>query len=113
MKPHRKANPVQSPNSSETFLVWTDESGHPRFPDKSTPDLPPEFFIHINPSLRPREGQYVLVSREQEMFFDRQVRKNEILTFEKQCPERDSDLSALILGVVVSGIEWFAVPEDE
>lgn len=113
MKPKGHNRPVRPKNPPALFSVWSDEGGEPRFPDPSTPVLSPECFVWIDSSRRPEAGDYVLVSKEDRMFFDRVVQKNARLSLKNHLSERISDPSVLILGVVVSGIEWFALPEDE
>jgi hypothetical protein len=101
MKPKGKSRPVHPQKPSTLFAVWAEEGGEPQFPDGATPPLPPE------------ENQYVLVSVDERMSFDRLVRRDGNLCLENHISKGVSDPSILILGVVVSGIEWFALPEEE
>lgn len=113
MKTEGSSRNVHRILSTLPFSVWTDEAGKPQFPDETTPDLSDEYFTWIDPSRTPEEGQYVLVSWEEKMFFDHMVQRDGELTLENHTFERASNSSVLILGVVVSGIEWFAIPEGE
>lgn len=113
MKPEGKSRPVHSLKPSTLFAVWAEEGGEPQFPDGATPPLSPECFIWIDPSLSPEENRYVLVSVDEKMSFDRLIRRDGNLCLENHVFKGVSDPSMLILGVVVSGIEWFALPEEE
>jgi hypothetical protein len=113
MKPKGQNQPVRPQNQTALFSVWADEGGEPKFPDASTPVLSSNCFIWVDPARRPDAGDYVLVSEEGRMFFDRLIQKNGCLSLKNHLSGRIFDSSLLILGVVVSGIEWFAIPEDE
>ena len=97
---------------SSLFRVWTDEAGNPFFPDGSTPSLPPDCFVWMDASRQPREGEYALVSLENKVVFDRLIRKNGRLLWEKNADRNGSAQDPLVLGVVVAGLEWLAVPDD-
>lgn len=94
------------------FNVWTDEAGNPCFPDSSTPALPPDCFVWVDPDRQPREGEYALLSMENKVVFDRLVRKDCQLSWERTASLPGSLPEVMVLGVVISGIEWLAIPEE-
>jgi hypothetical protein len=102
--------PKSMPRSA--FAVWVDEGGQPRFPEESGAVIPEECFVHLDASRCPGEKDYVLVSGDGEMFFARVGKSPGSLHREDVGRMVLLESPLLVLGVVVSGFEWFTIPEN-
>jgi len=99
--------------STEIFSVWCDEGGQPKFLDDPEVQIPSEYFVHVDAGRAPVSGDYLLVSDEGKMFFARLDSRPGWLFRLDRGERTPFDPSLLVLGVVVSGFEWFTVDEIE
>jgi hypothetical protein len=109
MTPKEKESFCPSFPPAQIFAVWVDEGGQPRFPKGPEMGVPPEYFVHVDGSRGLCNGDFVLVSGPEEMFFARVGQTNGCLHRVDSGAIVLRDGSFLVLGVVVSGFEWFTI----
>lgn len=109
MTPKEKESPCPSFPSAHIFAVWVDEGGQPRFPEDPGRGIPSENFVQVDGSRGHGSGDFVLVSGPEEMFFARVGQSHDCLHRVDSGAMILREGSFLVLGVVVSGFEWFTI----
>ncbi|EQD25277.1 MAG: hypothetical protein D084_Lepto4C00197G0002 [Leptospirillum sp. Group IV 'UBA BS'] len=92
----------------QVFSVWVDEGGSPMFLEDPDSKIPSECFVHVDPRRIPAAGDYLLVSTLDGLFFGRTSEDGAFVRIEDRILPLEAPL--LVLGVVIAGFEWFALP---
>ncbi len=99
---------VPSVVSEQVFSVWVDEGGAPQFLEDPVSEIPPEFFVHVDPRRAPLAGDYLLLSTLDGLVFGRLSEDGAFVHI--GCQMASLEAPILVLGVVIAGFEWFTLP---
>ena len=113
MNSEKRLQSVSPETRSSTFSVWTDEGGSPQFPNEKQSAISSDYFVWIDSSKSAEVGQWVLLSTQNRMTFDRVIYGKRGLSLEKNPLWSLSDPDIYVLGVVISGFEWIDIAEGD
>lgn len=82
------------------------------FPPRSSA-ISSDYFVWIDPSKSTEVGQWVLLSTQNRMTFDRIIHGKRGLSLEKNPLWSLSDPDIYVLGVVIAGLEWIDIAEGD
>ncbi len=99
---------VPSVVSEQVFPVWVDEGGAPRFREDHGAEIPPQFFVHVDPRRTPLAGDSLLLSTLDGLVFGRMSEDGAFVHI--GCRKTPLEAPILVLGVVIAGFEWFTLP---
>ncbi|MHB1756521.1 MAG: hypothetical protein ACYCT9_03310 [Leptospirillum sp.] len=113
MNSEKRQQSVSPETRPSTFSVWTDEGGNPQFPTGKQAAISSECFVWIDSSKSPEVGQWVLLSTQNRMTFDRIIHGKRGLSLEKNPLWSLSDPEMIVLGVVIAGLEWIGIAAED